>query len=94
MNADKITFVAVNNKFGVLLAQKRAQEKRNISLSEVAKVTGVARRTLYAWQNNKTQRFDAPVINALSHYFELRDIGELLEYIDDPPAPKKKKASK
>jgi transcriptional regulator with XRE-family HTH domain len=74
--------VPINNNFGVLLAQKRAKEKKNIPLSEVAAETGISRPTLVAWANNTVTRFDLPVIEALCQYFNV-GLSGLLEYI--PP---------
>lgn len=84
--------VTVNNRFAILLAEKRIKERRNISLQEVAEATGVSRRALYAWENNRVNRFDVPVINALCQYFGIEP-GELFEYVPDeaPPPAKKKK---
>jgi len=84
--------VTVNNRFGILLAEKQKKERRNISLSEVAEVTGVSRQALYKWENNKVNRFDVPVINAICKYFDIQP-GELFEYVPDeaPPPAKKKK---
>ncbi len=79
--------VAINNRFGILLAEKRMKEKRSISLAEVAEETGVSRPALYAWSNNTVTRFDVPVMNALCKYFGVGP-GDLFEYIED--APKKK----
>ncbi|MCX6083067.1 MAG: helix-turn-helix transcriptional regulator [Chloroflexi bacterium] len=79
-------FVTVNNRFGTLLASKRASEKRNIPITEVARVTGIARITLQGWANNTVTRFDAPVINALCRYFSIKP-GDLFEFIDDNPPP-------
>lgn len=74
--------VPVKNKFGILLAEKRIQEKDAIPLSQVAKDTGIARRTLYAWLSNKVDRFDAEVIDKLCQYFDV-GLGDLLEYVPD-----------
>ncbi|RJP51877.1 MAG: XRE family transcriptional regulator [Anaerolineaceae bacterium] len=84
--------VTVNNRFAVLLAEKRVKERRNISLQEVAKGTGISRQSLYAWENNDVHRFDDVIINALCQYFGIKP-GELFEYIEDetPPPAKKKK---
>ncbi|NUM77656.1 helix-turn-helix transcriptional regulator [candidate division KSB1 bacterium] len=83
--------VTVNNRFGILLAEKRKNERRNISLSEVAEATGISRQALYKWENNSVNRFDVPVINAICQYFGIQP-GELFEYVpDEKPAPKKKK---
>jgi len=84
-------FVPVNNKFGVLLANKRIQEKRPISLAEIAGDTKISRKTLYAWQNNKVDRFDVKVIEALCGYFGV-PLSDLLEYI--PPELSQPKQNK
>jgi len=78
--------VTINNRFGVLLAEKRAREKRNISFVEVARETGIHRKTLLAWANNSVSRFDAPVINALCSYFDCQP-GALFEYVPDQVEP-------
>ena len=82
--------VTINNKFAVLLAEKRVKERRNISLQEVAESTGISRQSLYKWENNKVNRFDTPVINALCQYFGIEP-GALFQYVPDPPPAKKKK---
>lgn len=91
-NGDKIMDVTVNNRFGVLLAEKRAQEKRNIPLAEVAEQTGIPSKTLFAWANNTVTRFDVHVIDAICKYFGVRP-GDLFDYVEDqtPPPAKKKK---
>lgn len=78
--------LTVNNRFAVLLAEKQIHERRNIPLSEIAKETGIARKTLYAWENNTVSRFDVPVINALCRYFSVNP-GDLFEYVPDNPEP-------
>ena len=82
--------VAINNRFGILLAERRAQEKRNIPLSEVGEKTGIPYKTLFAWSNNTVTRFDVHVIDAICKYFGVKP-GDLFEYIEDgvPPTPKK-----
>jgi putative transcriptional regulator len=84
--------VTVNNRFGILLAEKQKEERRNIPLAEVSDATGVSRRALYAWENNSVRRFDEPIINALCHYFGLSP-GELFEYVPDLPEQTKSKAA-
>lgn len=83
--------VTVNNRFAALLAEKRIKERRNVSLQEVAKETGVSRQALYKWENNRVNRFDVPVINAMCKYFGIEP-GQLFQYVpDEKPAAKKKK---
>ena len=78
--------VPINNRFGVLLAEKRMKEKDKIPLSEVAEKTGISRPTLVAWQTNTVTRFDLSIIEALCQYFNV-SLSDLLEYI--PPDNKK-----
>lgn len=65
------------NRFWDLLHTKEAAEHRNISISEVARKTGIARKTLQAWAAGKITRYDAPVIEALCKYFAC-SVGELI----------------
>ena len=81
--------VTVNNRFSILLAEKRVQEKRNIPLTEVSKVTGIPHKTLFAWANNAVTRFDVHVSNAVCKYFEIKP-GDLFEYVPDEVPAKKK----
>lgn len=82
----------VNNRFSILLGEKRVQEKRNIPLTEISELTGISYPTLLAWANNTVTRFDVPVIEALCKYFGVK-LSDLLEYIPDdkPLQPKTKK---
>jgi putative transcriptional regulator len=82
--------VPINNRFGILLAEKRMKEKRRISLTEVHQETGISRPTLQAWENNTVTRFDLSVIEALCQYFGV-SLSELLEYV---PPEKQKTARK
>ncbi len=79
--------VTVNNRFAILLAEKQVRERRNISLQEVEKETGISRQALYKWKNNTLDRYENRVINALCQYFNVSP-GELFEYV---PNEKKKK---
>ncbi len=83
----------VNNRFAILLGEKRVKEKRNIPLTEIAEATGISYPTLLAWASNRVARYDVPVIDALARYFQIKNIGELLEYIEDSQ-PKQKAARK
>ena len=86
--------MTINNRFAVLLAEKRIKERRNISLQEVSEKTGISRKTLYAWENNTVTRFDLAVLAALCIYFDV-DIKEMLQHIrDDDPKDKPKKRNK
>ncbi len=83
--------VTVITRFRFLLDKKCEVEKRDVSLAEVAKETGLSRQALYKWQNNKLERIEMNSINRLCRYFGVQ-ISDLFEYIEDetPPAKKKK----
>lgn len=72
--------MTVNNRFAILLAEKRVTEKRNISLVEVAEATKVSRQALYKWENNSINRFEVRVIDALCEYFGIQP-GDLFHYV-------------
>ncbi len=73
----------VNNAFMLLLKQKELSEKRNISLVEVEEKTGITRKTLQAWRDNKIKRFDKDVVEALCQYFCCQP-GELIVMEGEP----------
>ena len=67
------------NRLRVLLAQKAEYEKRNISLKEVQRGTGIAWTTLQSWANNDVTRYDALVIIKLCDYLDC-ELGDLIVY--------------
>jgi DNA-binding Xre family transcriptional regulator len=69
----------VSNSFRVLLARKAEHEKRNISLKEVQRETGIPWTSLQSWANNKVTRFDAQVIMKLCDFLDC-DINDLIVY--------------
>ncbi len=81
--------MTVNNRFGILLAEKRIKERRSISLAEVAEATKISRQALYKWQNNSIDRFEVRVIDALCEYFDIQP-GDLFHYVK----PEKGKSGK
>lgn len=74
--------MTVNNRFAILLAEKRVKERRNISLGEVSNDTSIPRKTLYAWANNTVTRYDAAIIDALCKYFDCQP-GDLFHYVEN-----------
>lgn len=63
-----------------LLAQKEFQERRLITLTEVAKETGMNRMTLSKICNHPGTNTGSENIDRLCRYFECR-VEDLLEYI-------------
>jgi putative transcriptional regulator len=74
--------MTINNTFSSLLAAKGIQEKRRITVAEVARETGIDQRTLGKWAANTITRYDAPALEALCKYFECQP-GDLLVYIPE-----------
>lgn len=58
----------LSNRFTELLAVKARREQRKISQREVARDTGLAKRTVDSYAKNEVTRYDAPVILALCDY--------------------------
>lgn len=83
--------VPISNHFAKLLAEKQDKENRFIPLAEVASGAKVSRKTLYKWEKNIVDRFDADTVERLCKYFGV-GLSDLLELIpSDKPEPKKKK---
>jgi transcriptional regulator with XRE-family HTH domain len=76
--------VPTRNHFAKLLEEKSRREGRYITLSEVSRETGVYRKTLYQWDRNEVKQYDTSVIDKLAQYFGIKEIGDLLEYTEDP----------
>jgi DNA-binding Xre family transcriptional regulator len=83
----------IRNRFAELLDKKQKQEGRYIPLAEVSNETGVTRRTLYKWQENKITQYDTKVIDALCAYFDVSFTDLLVHSLPDDLQPKKKKSA-
>lgn len=69
--------MAIRSRLAELIANKEAQEGRRLTLKRLAQETGLAQPTLRHLVYNTTQRFDAPVLDALCVYFGV-PLSELL----------------
>lgn len=69
-----------------LMAEKGMEEHRRVTITEVAKGTGITRQTLQGWYSNTITRFDAPVIDALCEFFGCQP-GDLFTYVPKEPEP-------
>jgi transcriptional regulator with XRE-family HTH domain len=63
--------VPISNRFAELLDKKQKREGRYISLAEVAKDTGISRKTLYKWEKDSVTQYDTKVVDALCIYFDV-----------------------
>ena len=65
-----------------LLAEKEFAERKVISLTEVANVTGINRMTLSRIANHPGTNTGTENINKLCKYFNC-NVGQLMEYLPD-----------
>lgn len=65
-----------------MLDDKAFREKRNITLMEVSRETGISRATLNRIANVPGNVTNTDIINALCKYFGCQP-GELLMYVED-----------
>jgi transcriptional regulator with XRE-family HTH domain len=84
--------VPISNRFAELLDKKQKKEGRYISLAEVAKDTGISRKTLYKWEKDSVTQYDTKVVDALCTYFDV-GFNDLLVH-SLPEEPKQKTARK
>lgn len=74
--------MAINNRFGILLAEKIVAERRCIKMLDISRETGIPHKTLHAWKNNTVTRYDAHIMSALCEYFDIQP-GKLLEKVSE-----------
>jgi transcriptional regulator with XRE-family HTH domain len=56
--------------------QKEIELGRRLTVAEVARATGLERNTVKSWLDNRTTRYDQPVLDVLCEYFQVPD-GEI-----------------
>ena len=72
-------------KLKQLLAEKEFNERRSITLLEVAAETGINRMTLSKIANKPGANVTTDNLDLLCRYLDCR-IEELVEYVDDSPS--------
>lgn len=65
-----------------LVADKAFQERRVVSLTEIAEATGIHRATLSKMANQPGANIGSDIIDKLCKYFECQT-GDLLVYVPD-----------
>ncbi len=73
-------------KLKQLLAEKEFNERRSITLLEVAAETGINRMTLSKIANKPGANVTTDNLDRLCQYFRCR-LDELVEYVEDIPLP-------
>jgi DNA-binding Xre family transcriptional regulator len=71
--------MGVVSRFKVLLAEKELEERRSITLRDVAKETGISIYTISGFANNTLKEYPADALKALCDYFGV-STGELIVY--------------
>lgn len=61
----------VKSELITLWTEKERREQRRITLTEIAEATGLSHETIRNIRDNKTSRFDEPVIVELCKYFDV-----------------------
>lgn len=69
-------------KFKQLLAEKEFKDGKAVSITEVAKATGINRMTLSKIANKKGQSTVTDNLDKLCAYFEC-EISDLVEYVEE-----------
>lgn len=73
----------IKNNFWRLLQEKELKLGRRISFSEIERETGITRKTLYAWRDNRISRVNTNTVEALCKFLEC-DLGDLIVLEKDP----------
>lgn len=77
----------VNLKVGELIEKKKALEKKEgnqkFTQSQIAKETGLREATLSNYKRGHIVRYDVEVLNTLINYFDITDMNEIFEIIEE-----------
>lgn len=68
------------NRIPELIGQKQIEEKRIITIADIAIATGISRQTLHKWLKNEVDQARFETIKELCNFFGC-DVGDLL-YLD------------
>lgn len=79
----------IQNRLRVLVAEKSHRERRKITLRDLAKETDIPQSVLIKYNSQSVRRYDTETLNKLCQYFGVKDIGELLEYVEDTKTSRK-----
>lgn len=81
--------MAIRFRLKERIADVEFRERRTLLLKDIAETTGVHRVTLSKLANNKQYDVRISTIDKLCEYFGC-GVGDLLEYVPDQPAPRRK----
>ncbi|MGI4788795.1 MAG: helix-turn-helix domain-containing protein [Janthinobacterium lividum] len=68
-------------RFAELKRQKALREGRDLTLRKIASETGLAVDTVHRLNKGETGRVYLTTLDALCDYFDVKEVGELLEYV-------------
>lgn len=86
--------MTIKNKIKILMEQKAYRENRKVSFRVVAQEADIPLSVLSEYSANRVKRLDLKTLNKICQYFEVQDIGDLLEYVPDAPQPSKTKTAR
>ena len=67
-------------KFAELKRQKALREGRDLTLRAIAAETGLSLDTIFRLNKGETGRVYLSTLDTLCRYFEVKEVGELLDY--------------
>ena len=72
----------IQNRFAVLLEEKRARDQRRWPIREIQRETGIAADTVRAWYRGTVKRVREKTIIKVCEFLEC-DIDDLIVYVED-----------
>lgn len=72
-------------RFAELKRQKALRERRDLTLRTMAAETGLGLNTIHRLNKGEAGRVYLSTLDVLCGYFEISEVGELLQYAPDPP---------
>ena len=77
----------IRSKVADLRRKKAFDEKRDLSVRTMAQETGLAVGTVQRLVKGDTERVYLSTLNTLCHYFGVKHIGDILEFVPDEAQP-------
>ncbi len=73
-------------RFAELKRQKALREGRDLTLRKMASETGLGVDTVHRLNKGEAGRVYLSTLDVLCDYFQVQEVGELLEYVPNTPA--------
>ena len=80
--------IMMESHFDDLRRRKEYRESRDLSIRTISQETGLSQGAILRVKNLKMERVYLSTLETLCHYFDVKTLAELIEYVPDAAEPK------